>query len=192
MLKYCSLAVLSLAALGLGAGQASAAGWLKNWCCCHKYTVCCKPYNAFSPPCCTPCGKGWPCCMEPFAMGGCGHGGCGYGGGCADGSCGAPMGAPAMGGSSAPATMPPATSIPNYMPPAPAEVGDAPQGAMPMMPVWPQAMPQAMPMQMMRPVVFQPNYGPAYYPQPAYYPMPGMGMPQMQPMQAMPQMQRGW
>ncbi|MBL8793685.1 MAG: hypothetical protein JNM56_07265 [Planctomycetia bacterium] len=192
MLKHCTLTVLSLAALGLGAGQASAAGWFSCWKCCHKYTVCCKPYNAFSPPCCYPCGKGWPCYMEPFAMHGCGHGGCGYGhGGCADGSCGPVAGAPMMGEASAPATMPPASAVPNYMPPAPAEVGDAPQGALPLMPVYPQAAPQGMPygmpMPMMRPVVFQPAYAPAYYPQqPAYYPMPAM------PMQQMPPMQRGW
>jgi hypothetical protein len=175
MKKLCTIGILSLAALGVGAGQASA--WhLLHHCCC-SYTVCCKPYNAFSPPCCTPCGKNWPCDMGHFQPAPCfgmgGYGGCG--------SCG---GGPAMSPPGvAPMQMPPATGAPNYMPPAPAEVG-APEASMPMMPMMPYAMQGgAMPMQ--QPVAFQPPYmNMNYYPPQAYYPaypptqMAGYGMPQ--------------
>ncbi len=168
-MKKLSIAIFSLAALGLSADLAFAG--LFKCCCCDRYTVCCKPYNAFSPPCCNPCGKNWPCCMAPFSpapypapMANCI--------GCAPGGVApADMGRP----------MPPATAAPGYMPPAPTEVGQpqtmiAPYG-MPMMQGYP------MPMQ---PVAFQPGYYPAPMPTMNGYAMPGYAR---QPMMMAPGMQ---
>lgn len=168
-MKKLSIAILSLTALGLSADLAFAG--LFGCCCCDRYTVCCKPYNAFSPPCCNPCGKNWPCCMAPFSpapypapMANCA-------------GCGAGFVAPA----DMNRPMPPATAAPGYMPPAPTEIGE-PQTMAPMMPQYgmPQyGMPQyGMPMTPgygypMQPVAFQPGYYPA--PMSA---MPGYGMPQ--------------
>ena len=47
-----TLGLLSLAALGLGAAEASAYWW--RFCCCQSKccTISIKPYNAFSPVCC--------------------------------------------------------------------------------------------------------------------------------------------
>jgi len=162
MNKLSTIALLTLAALGLHAATASA--HIFGCCCGHKYTIVCKPYNAFSPPCCTPCGTCWPCAMGSFTpaspypppIAGCP--GCG-------------TGAPGMG--APPQAMPPATAAPGYMPPAPAEVGE-PQTMLPGLPYGYPGVP-------MQPVVFQ-GYGyPAAVP-PAMggYPMPGM-MPGMMP-----------
>jgi len=73
--------------------------------------------------------------------------------------------------------MPPASAAPNYMPPAPSEVPNAPQSALPGM--------YGYQYPMMQPVA----YHPAYYPQQAYYAHPGYyGMPQqMMPGYGMPQ-----
>ncbi len=171
-MKRLSIAILSLTALGLSADLAFAG--LFNCCCCDRYTVCCKPYNAFSPPCCNPCGKNWPCCMAPFSpapypapMANCAGCAPGYGGGAP-----ADMGRP----------MPPATAAPGYMPPAPAEVIGQPQTMAPMMPAYgmPMQPGYGMPMQ---PVAFQPGYYPTQMPM-----MPGYGMPQgMMPGYGMPQ-----
>jgi hypothetical protein len=167
MKKYCTLTLCTLAVLGVGVGQATAGHLLRHFCCKdHKYTVICKPYNAFSPPCCQPCGHHchpWPCNMMPY---------CPYpyppgGDCCAFGGCDAGQIVPAPGGESRP--MPPATAAPGYMPPAPTEVDT--QG---MMPMWGQ--PMAGPW--MQPVAYPPmmNY-------PPMQPMIGYGMPQgMMPM----------
>jgi hypothetical protein len=174
MKKMISYALCSLAALGVGTGQATAGhllGCLKKWCCdCgYRYTVVCKPYNAFSPPCCMPCGQGWPCTMMPFGFTG-----------CMDGSCGPGMAAPP--GTDPGRPMPPATAAPGYMPPAPTELNGAPQTYMIQpMPGYGQPMPgygQPMPGPWMQPVAFQPAY-PGYYPgaMPAMMPQ-GYLMPQ--------------
>jgi hypothetical protein len=181
MNKLNIIAILSLTALGLSAPLASA-GFLcrKGGSCACEYTVCCKQPNAFSPPCCTPCGKNWPCTMGPWTPAPCPAP-------CA--TCMTGMHAP-IGTMPAPAQpMPPATAAPGYMPPAPAEVGE-PQAMMPMMPGY------GLPTQ---PVAFQPAYG-GYYPpmMPGYgygvpQPMmPGYGMPQgMMPGYGMPMMMPG-
>ena len=88
MKKLLALATLSLAVLGLSNSMASA--WWFNPC-CHKCcaTICCKPYNAFSP-CCPVTVRSHGCCP---VLNCCGNGGCGnscYSGGCdAGGCCGA-------------------------------------------------------------------------------------------------------
>jgi hypothetical protein len=186
-MKKLSIAILSLTALGLSAEMAFAG--LFKCCCCDRYTVCCKPYNAFSPPCCTPCGKNWPCCMGGFTPAPCPApmadcAGCGQGY------------APAPGG--VPRAMPPATAAPGYMGPAPTEVGEPqammPGYGMPMMPNYGMAMPgygmpgYGMPM--------MPNYGMPMQPvafQPGYYPaaMPSYPMPQAMPNYAAPMMAPG-
>lgn len=82
MKKIYAAAFLSLAVLGGSSGQAKAVGFCPSCrCCCYKYSVCCKPYNAFSPicygklycdGCCPapppPCAPQGPCCTA----GGCG------------------------------------------------------------------------------------------------------------------------
>lgn len=51
-LKLCVLTALSLAGLALSAAP-SYAGWLCHHCCNRStITIECRPYNAFSPPCC--------------------------------------------------------------------------------------------------------------------------------------------
>jgi len=52
--KLCVLTALSLAGLALCAAPSSA-GWLCHHHCCNHSTITieCRPYNAFSPPCCT-------------------------------------------------------------------------------------------------------------------------------------------
>lgn len=171
MKKLCTVAILSLAALGVGATQAWA------WChCCCGVKVCCKQPNAFSPPCCYPCGKWWPPCYGFNAPGpnlamGCGSD-CGPGG----------MMQGPMVPSPVPSQMPPATGAPpNYMPPAPTEVG-GPQAGMPGGPMFPFALAsRGMPM---IPAGFAPNAG--YYPPMGMYPSygvplaPGYGPPMVQ------------
>lgn len=181
MKKLCTIAFVSLAAVGLLAEQAQAWIGLKCLCCgCSKYKVNCYPPNAFSPPCCYPCFG-----MAPFAYPGCNHHGCGqgcgdggYAGGynCGPNGCGPTMGAPAAPGT---ATMPPANAAPQYMPPAPAEADGGQARMMPTMPMYGQMMPA-------QNVMYQPMAMGGYY---------GAGMPQMypgmqmqQPMMMPPQM----
>jgi hypothetical protein len=163
MKKLCTVAIVSLAALGVGATQASA------WChCCCGVKVCCKQPNAFSPPCCYPCGKWWPPCYGFNAPGP------NLAMGCSD--CGSGMMGPMISPSPVPSQMPPATGAPpNYMPPAPTEVG-GPQAGLPAGPTFPFALAnRALPMQ---PAGFAPaNAG--YYPPMGIY--PGYGAPPMAP-----------
>jgi hypothetical protein len=145
MKKLLFAALLSLAGVGLGTGQASA--WLRcHHCCAGTATICCKPYNAFSPgifgsitadgccpitfsnhgPACPPPGFGPP--MPPPWWGG--PGCCGPSVGCADGSCGhgggaAVMAPPAHG---TPTTLPAAGGAPTFQAPPP---GPLPTGAPP-------------------------------------------------------------
>jgi hypothetical protein len=90
MKKLLTLALFSLAGLGWSTGQAPA------WFCCHKCcnkcstTICCHPYNAFSPvcwgnmTCCGCCPAQFGCCPGPMNGGYCG------GGACEGGACGSP------------------------------------------------------------------------------------------------------
>src|SRR5712692_5771129 len=50
-IKNYVIGLLSLAALGAGVQQAAA--FFGRDCCCNKYctTICCRPYNAFTPVC---------------------------------------------------------------------------------------------------------------------------------------------
>jgi len=88
MKKLIAVAFLSVAGLAVVAGRAPA------WFCCHHCankcctTICCQPYNAFTPICCGNINC-MGCC--PMSCGGCGAAPCGpYSGGpfCAEGSCG--------------------------------------------------------------------------------------------------------
>jgi hypothetical protein len=88
MKKLLTLALFSLAGLGWSTGQAPA------WFCCHKCcnkcstTLCCHPYNAFSPvcwgniTCCGCCPLQFGCCPPGLGpmTGGYGNGGFGGGG----------------------------------------------------------------------------------------------------------------
>jgi hypothetical protein len=137
MKRLLIVTVVSVAALGMSAGRASA--WHSCGCCgCTSMKFCCVQPNAFSPFCCSPapscgccpgapiyfCGNcSMPCGCGGYpqvpAQGGCGYGGCGYGGagypgygGCGyDGGYGAPAMAPS-------APMPPASGG-SYTPPMP-------------------------------------------------------------------------
>jgi len=164
MKKLCTVAMVSLAALSM-----ATPAWA--WChCCCGVKVCCKQPNAFSPPCCYPCGKWWPPCYGFNAPGpnmmGCGSD-CGSG-------CGPGMMYGPTTPTTAPGDMPPATGAPpNYMPPAPTEVG-GPQAAFPAGPTFPFALAnRALPMM---PANFAGNPG---YPPMAMY--PGYGAPPMAP-----------
>jgi hypothetical protein len=91
MKKLLFAAVLSLAGLGLSTGQASA--WLLHChhCCAGSATICCRPYNAFSPSIfgsITADG----CCPISFGNHGPAYGAGCYAGapGCDGGGCGAP------------------------------------------------------------------------------------------------------
>jgi hypothetical protein len=161
MKKLCTIALCSLAALGVAAGQACAGhlfSHLHRHCCDQKYTVVCKPYNAFSPPCCVPCGH-WHCNMMPFSP--YGPPDC-YGGHC--------LAAPGMVPSG---PMPPAAAPPGYMPPAPAEVDGAPQTQMLPTPMLPYALPTSW----MPPPGIHPG-AIGYYPNVMPTAMPAYGMPQ--------------
>lgn len=115
MKKLLTLALLSLGLLALNSGQASAIFFFHR---CHKCcaTICCKPYNAFTPTCTgTLFCNG--CC--PIGFGGPGHGpgpGADWGPGCTDGGY-VTHGAPAV--PVAPANPAPAGGGPDFKPPTP-------------------------------------------------------------------------
>ena len=124
-MKLTTIAILSLTAVGLGAGDALASGCCKTHC-CFKQKLICSQYNAFSPPCCYPYGGcfGHKCCMPnlhiPFYPGCCGGGmqGCygDAGGGCVGGQCqSVPSAAPMPGGPTAYAPMMPYGMMPYGM-----------------------------------------------------------------------------
>jgi hypothetical protein len=78
MKKLLIASCLSIATLGLIAGQAPAWCFLGCHRCCFDYCICCRPYNAFSPVCfgninCCGC-----CPVANFGMNGCGPMACGY------------------------------------------------------------------------------------------------------------------
>src|SRR3954447_10347458 len=116
MKRFLLATVVSVAALALPSGQASAGH--HHHCYDKCCTFCCKPYNAFSPICCGTlfcdgCCPQFGCQMHqppggpgPYAGGGCPDGVCPAGMGpdgiCADGSCGGAGGAPWSGPGSLP------------------------------------------------------------------------------------------
>jgi hypothetical protein len=107
MKKLLTVAVLSLGLLAMAGGRASA-GFLFHKCCGHCTTICCKPYNAFSPTCSgTICCDG--CCPINFnnapapAPAPC-YPDCGPV--CADGACSAPL----LPSGPAPTHVPPASA----------------------------------------------------------------------------------
>jgi hypothetical protein len=128
MKKLLFAAVLSLAGVGLGAGQASAWPLHCHHCCKNCASICVRPYNAFSPSIfgslcvdgCFPlsCANGGPGGPQGYGPPPC------YGGGfgCAGDGCGAP-GAPAPGKSTAggPPTVLPGT-VPTFLGPPPVQV----------------------------------------------------------------------
>jgi hypothetical protein len=117
MRKLLFAAVLSLAGVGLGAGQASAWSLHCHHCCKNCASICVRPYNAFSPSI-----FGSLCVDGCFPLscanhGACGPQGCGqppwYGGGfgCAGDGCGAPGY-----GAAAALINPPARGTPTVLP----------------------------------------------------------------------------
>jgi|SRR5215813_11609411 len=112
MKRFLLAAILSVGAVAITSGQASAR-LLKCRCYNKCCTVCCKPYNAFSPSCC-----GWinfdGCCPQFGCNQGppqggfdqyCGDGGCGDGGcvaGNLPGGFGGPEYVPSQGGPAGP------------------------------------------------------------------------------------------
>lgn len=142
MKKLLFAALLSLAGVGLGTGQASA--WLFcHHCCSGSATLCVKPYNAFSPSCfgtiaCDGCfpvnfghhgpyppggpGGGPGCCPPAWGPPSCGPSlGCAMdGGGCGPLLPGLAPHGPLMGGApaaGAPVMLPSAAGIPNFQAP---------------------------------------------------------------------------
>jgi hypothetical protein len=126
MKKLLALAALSVASLCMSTSTASA--WIFNGC-CHRCcaTICCKPYNAFSPCCPVTIRSNGCCpvlnCCGPAAYG-CGAGACGVGGCCGgdgavgelpniDGSGGTVVGSPMPSAPGTPTTMAPPT-MPAY------------------------------------------------------------------------------
>jgi hypothetical protein len=181
MNKLLASALVSVAAVGLSASQASA-GWL-SWLCCggkcsYKYTVNCRPYNAFTPVCygnvtCDgACIPGMPGMPPPpgshFGMGSWGHSL--HGAECCQGDFG---GHPQLAGQfpsdgsvitgtpviAQPATInpPPAQTVPVNTPPAgPASARPMPPGVL------------------VQPTAHQGGYygNMGYYPAPGAYPVP--------------------
>jgi hypothetical protein len=177
MKKLVVVACLSLATVGMASGQAFALGCGCRKCgCCYKFSICCRPYNAFSPICCGNlcCDGCCGCCCQPPC--GCSlHLGCnGHAG--PDCSCLGHLPAhddhghgPAVTSPAAPAASPPVGPMPTPLP----------KGA----PAGPTTL------QLPAPAYFGPvqnaTYQPAYY---GGYGMPmgpyaayGYGHPQMQP-----------
>jgi hypothetical protein len=176
MKKIYAAAFLSLAVLGGSSGQAQAWGLCGSCrCCCYKYSVCCKPYNAFSPICygklycdgCCPAPP--PAC--PGAQGPhCMAGGCG----CDAGTLGSlppsamHQGGPAFNGAPLPNGTAPA---PTYTAPPPTPVDDSKPlpnagDSAPSVQVYPNPLYYGM----MQQAAYQPAYYGNYYPAPSYYP----------------------
>ncbi|MBY0524933.1 MAG: hypothetical protein K2R98_16125 [Gemmataceae bacterium] len=187
MKKLYLVALVGLAALGLDAGRASAAGWFCHGCCggCHTLKFCCVQPNAFSPFCCSPAPKCGHCLGAPVCFGGacsmpcgptCGApyaGGCGYGGGYGYGGYDAGYGGYAPPAGMPSGTMPPASGG-NYTPPMPMPAADG-QGRAPMY-NYPMARPMVMPTGY--PMMQNPNMMMSY-PMPSgqpMMPMNGQGM----------------
>jgi hypothetical protein len=157
MKKLFAASLLSLTVWALTTPDASA-WWGFGHCCgrhCYSYSICCRPYNAFTPVCfgnlyCD------GCCMPPNGMwqSACGQGnpwaGCGAGQPC-DFECGGQLPAPEVIEKGGP---PPA-----FTPPTPTPMSSAQPTALPYGMVQPAAYGQA----------YYPNYYNAYYP-----PMGGM------------------
>jgi len=186
MKKLVLLGVLSLSAVGLTTGTASA-WFFDNWCGgCHgcrcTLNISYRPYNAFDPGCCGAsingnlcglfggmgCGP-WvpPPCMPPCYSGMCGTS-C-INSGCCDAGC-LPAPVPDSGPAPVPA-MPaaPAGAAPVFTPPMP-----SPLPATSQMYYYPTPVAQ----NPVHPAGYYPNYYPGYYPnyQPGYYP-PMQGYP---------------
>src|SRR5262245_56186770 len=131
MKKLYAVAYLSLATLGLASSDAFAAGCCRCKCkkhCCYSYSICCRPYNAFSPICCGNmccdgcCGQCQPSCGCNLTLG------CGCAAGCAGGDCSclgqlpAPGPAPVGPGVPSPVASPapaPAPGTPGFSAPMP-------------------------------------------------------------------------
>lgn len=183
MKKTLIASAVGLAAFGLLSGAALAwFGKCKNSCCAYKYTICCKPYNAFSPICCG--NMFMEGCCPPFGMGcampGCGPGfkpmgGPGYCGadcfGCESGCLGQ-LPAPTTGGTAVLPLNPapsPTPGQPGFTPPMPTPLdGSKPLGTTPTA----QGRAIPMPYPVIQPAGYYPYYPPAYYAYPAYYGYP--------------------
>ena len=202
MKKLYTIALLSLAVVGLDAGTSFA--W--NLCGCHNscYTynvcckVCCKDLNAFTPCCMSGCCQapchGYccppPCCPDQCCDDCCAKPGlwtrlhglfchpccqtpCCETGCCTSGCCGSGC---VDGSCGAPAAAP-------GVPSPKAEPAPQPKALPAATTIQPQAYmyPMQMPYGMMQPVSYQPAYYPAAYMPTGYYPqmMPAYGMPQM-------------
>lgn len=121
MKKLLALGLLSVAALGLATAPASAWWPCFPLCgskCCSKccVPVCCRQYNAFSPPCCDTCcpinfGGGGGCCPSNQT--------CCVGGG--DACCLGQL--PAPGALAMPAMAAPAAAAPSFQAPLPSAAG---------------------------------------------------------------------
>jgi hypothetical protein len=138
MKKLLFAAILSLAGVGLGTGQAKA--WLFCHHCCHgSATICVRPYNAFTPSvfgcitadgCFPLCGSQCPPPPPPPWM---------FGGPMGGGCCGPSLGCAMDGGTShvvapgAPVTTSPTVlpqgAVPTLQGPAPAQMPVGPAGA---------------------------------------------------------------
>lgn len=196
MNKLMTVAILSLAALGITA--ADAFGWGCCGCCCVKHKVVCSQYNAFSPWCCVPVAPrhlfNHHCCPPNMVMQ-CGQCYSPCATGCGGGMCQAPEG----GSTPTPSRMPPAGAaapemIPNAPVPTPAQTMMQRPGYYPMppmagpMPGMPMMPPGMMPPGMMPPGMAMMPSGmmpPGMMPPGMPMMPPGMmppGMPMMPPM----------